>query len=60
MTTTLWIAGQPSPLPGYYLITRPEIRARAESGRAIFLDMFSHRLTQFVPAYLAVPARRFP
>lgn len=49
MTTTfLGLAGSQSPLPGYYLEAIAREAAQDESLVAEFLNMFSHRWTQFV------------
>ncbi|MEY5370962.1 type VI secretion system baseplate subunit TssG, partial [Salmonella enterica subsp. enterica serovar Corvallis] len=49
MTTTfMGLQGSQSPLPGYYLDHLAWKSAHEQSPVSDFLDMFSHRLTQFV------------
>lgn len=49
MTTTfLGLHGSQSPLPGYYLDNLAWSSAQGEKKLGDFLDMFSHRWTQFV------------
>lgn len=47
-TKFLGFSGSQSPLPGYYLDRMAQESAQNEEGMAAFLDLFSHRWTQFV------------
>lgn len=46
-TKFLGFSGSQSPLPGYYLDRMARESAQNEDGLAAFLDLFSHRWTQF-------------
>jgi type VI secretion system ImpH/TssG family protein len=46
-TKFLGFSGSQSPLPGYYLDRMARESAQNEEGLAAFLDLFSHRWTQF-------------
>ncbi|EMV7406923.1 TPA: type VI secretion system baseplate subunit TssG [Enterobacter soli] len=46
-TKFLGFSGSQSPLPGYYLDRMAQESAQNEEGLAAFLDLFSHRWTQF-------------
>lgn len=48
MTKFLGFSGSQSPLPGYYLDRMARESAQNEEGMKAFLDLFSHRWTQFV------------
>lgn len=47
-TKFLGFSGSQSPLPGYYLDRMARESAQNEEGMAAFLDLFSHRWTQFL------------
>ncbi|HEX4504029.1 MAG TPA: type VI secretion system baseplate subunit TssG [Scandinavium sp.] len=47
-TRFLGLSGSQSPLPGYYLDQMAREDAQNEDGMVAFLDLFSHRWTQFV------------
>ena len=47
-TKFLGFSGSQSPLPGYYLDRMARESAQNEEGLREFLDLFSHRWTQFV------------
>ena len=51
-------SGSQSPLPGYYLDRMARESAQNEEGLKAFLDLFSHRWTQFVYHAAQIPLLR--